>query len=649
MELTSIRIQNFRSFSDETIALDPYTCIVGPNGAGKSTVLTALNVFFRNTSGSATNLHRLGREDFHNKDTSEPIRITLTFQDLSPEAQHDFKHYYRQGMLVVFAQATWNPDEQSAEVKQHGSRLVMSDFAPFFQAVNAGARVAELREIYKGLRAKRSDLAEASTKVAMTDALRAYEEGHSDLCELVDDTEWFYGWSQGANRLERYVQWVHVPAVKDAASEQEEGSRTALGYILQRTIRAAVDFDPQLKDIRDLLEQKYGDLVERNKGALDDLQASIERRLKRWADPSARLALNWHYDADKTFSVHEPVARVSIGDEAFMGEVARLGHGMQRAFLVSLLQELAMVDSEHTPRLILGFEEPELYQHPPQAQHLANLLEGMCTDPNRNTQVIVTTHCPYFVSGESFESVRMTRKHTASGKTVVRGTTIEAIEKRIADALGEEPKSPSSLMARVQQILQPSQNEMFFASLPILVEGLEDVAYVGAHLRLASQWDEFRRLGCHFVVAAGKTNLSRLLAIAQELQIPTFVVFDSDAHKQNAAGRQQDERDNSCLLRLAGFDKYDPMPDETLWLENMVMWESEIGVVVKSDLGDQVWLAAKNRAKLSHGYQEKLPKKNMMLIAATLEQLWAEDEKSAILKRLCQAILEYASGLRKTT
>lgn len=52
MRLTEIKIKNFRSFEDETIAVDDYTCFVGPNGTGKSTVLQALNVFFRNTSAA---------------------------------------------------------------------------------------------------------------------------------------------------------------------------------------------------------------------------------------------------------------------------------------------------------------------------------------------------------------------------------------------------------------------------------------------------------------------------------------------------------------------------------------------------------------------------------------------------------------------
>ena len=131
VKLKKMKIENFRSFKDETISFDDYTCLVGPNGAGKSNILTALNVFFRNNASTATNVQVLSNEDFHHKNTDVPIRIAVTFVDLSKEAQHDLKHYYRQGELTIFAEAIWDNADQYAEVKQYGARLVMEEFAPF--------------------------------------------------------------------------------------------------------------------------------------------------------------------------------------------------------------------------------------------------------------------------------------------------------------------------------------------------------------------------------------------------------------------------------------------------------------------------------------------------------------------------------------
>lgn len=113
MRLSSVRIQNFRAFSDETIHFNDYTCLVGPNGGGKSTVLLALNVFFRETSHSKTDLLKLDKEDFHHKNIKDPITIAATFEDLSGDAQEDFKDYYRQGKLIVSAKAIWNDEDKS--------------------------------------------------------------------------------------------------------------------------------------------------------------------------------------------------------------------------------------------------------------------------------------------------------------------------------------------------------------------------------------------------------------------------------------------------------------------------------------------------------------------------------------------------------
>jgi len=410
MKLSKLRIENFRSFKDETIYFDDYTCLVGANGTGKSAVLTALNVFFRNNASTATNVLTLSEEDFHHKSTGKPVKITLTFVDLSEEAKKDFKHYFRQEVLTIFAKAVWDNENESAEVNQYGARFVIKKFAPFFEAEDNKARVAELKEVYNKIRIDFPDLPTASTKPAMIDALRSYEENNPDDCELLDDSAQFYGWTKGTNLLKKYIQWVYIPAVKDASTEQEESSKTALGQLLERTIRTKVKFEEPIDDLRKQLEKGYKKIVKKQQDALSNLQNSIQDRLRNWANPSATVELNWHYDPNKSLVINEPIARAAIGEDDFIGEVARLGHGMQRAFIVSILQELAVVAQGESPKLILGFEEPELYQHPPQAQHMASLLEDLATGPEKNTQIILSTHSPYFISSKGFENIRASRK-----------------------------------------------------------------------------------------------------------------------------------------------------------------------------------------------------------------------------------------------
>ena len=340
--------------------------------------------------------------------------------------------------------------------------------------------------------------------------------------------------------------------------------------------------------------------------------------------------------------MNEPVARVSIGEDGFIGEVPRLGHGMQRSFLLAILQELATADQEAGPTLLLGFEEPELYQHPPQAQHIAAVLEKLASSAEGNAQIIVTTHSPYFVSAKGFESVRLVRKSGETRCSIVKAATYEDMEKRLADALGESPGEPSALMARVGQIMQPSQRELFFTRVAILVEGLEDVAFISTHLHLTEKWEAFRESGCHFVVCNGKVSLSRPLAIACELGIRYFVVFDSDADERDATERENNLRSNTCILRLCGHTEAEPLPSENLWCSNLVMWRTDIGEIVREDVGSAAWDDALQTVREANHYTKNVNRKNNLLISATLEKLNDEGKASTILTKLCDRILAFA-------
>lgn len=236
MKISRIRIQNFRIFQDQTINLDDYTCLVGPNGTGKSTVLTALNIFFRETANAATNLVELDDEDFHQCNTKEPVRITVTFTDLSNDAQTDFKDYFRVGELTVAAVAEFDAVSKTAQVRQYGQRLGIEQFRILFEQEKSGAAVKDLKETYETIQQTYPQLPKPGTKASMIEALRTFEGANPDLCSLIPSEDQFYGISRGKNLLEKYVQWVYIPAVKDAATERLEGRNTALSKLDRKSV-----------------------------------------------------------------------------------------------------------------------------------------------------------------------------------------------------------------------------------------------------------------------------------------------------------------------------------------------------------------------------------------------------------------------------
>lgn len=399
MKIKSVRIKNFRSFEDQIITLDSYTCLVGPNGAGKSTLLNALNVFFCEDS-SATPVDSLAAEDFHQKRIDEPVEITVTFHELSPRAQEALKDYYRNGELVVSAIARFEDEKGRAVVEQVGSRMAIADFARFFEAWKSGAPAVDLAQIFDELKEAYPGIPAPAgrSKDARRDALRAYEgdPANAHLLTALRSTDQFYGIA-GPSKLRPFIQWVYIPAVKDAADEQSESRDGALGKLLARTVHARVNFKADLAAIEHAAQRQYQALMDANQGVLDEVATALSGRLSQWSHPEVTLQINWN---SIPINIKTPTAKVLAGEQGFEGDLARFGHGFQRSYLLALLQELATLPGDDVPTLILGVEEPELYQHPPQARYLSQVLQQLATS---GSQVVCTTHSPYFVDGSHFE------------------------------------------------------------------------------------------------------------------------------------------------------------------------------------------------------------------------------------------------------
>ncbi|MHB8834935.1 MAG: ATP-dependent nuclease [Candidatus Methylomirabilia bacterium] len=637
MQIKSIRIENFRSFEDETIALNRYSCFVGPNGSGKSTVLAALNVFFREQASSSTDIAKLVDEDYFGKRTAQPVRITLVFHGFSARAEDELKAYLRQGELVVTAEAIFDDGAGCGKVRHFGQRLGMAEFRRFFDAEKTQAKAPELKAIYDAIRESHPGLPNPSSKDNKIAALRDYEAAHPEDCVLIPSEDNFYG-VNSTGKLAAFVQWVYVPAVKDAGEEGQESKDTALGKLVARAVRMRTNFDAELGVLKAETLTKYRELLAKNQEGLKGISEALQRRLETWAHPDVKLGMEWLSDPSKSVVLQVPVAGIKTGEGDFLGSLSRMGHGLQRSYLLALLQELAGSDAPEAPTLILGCEEPELYQHPPQARHLADVFNELATS---NNQILVTTHSPLFVSGDGFENVRLVRRPHPNAGSTVRHVTFEDLCARIRTAKGEDLlRSTEGLVAKIHQALLPGISEMFFARIPILVEGLEDVAYIATQLHLSGRWSDFRRLGCHLIPVNGKEKLLQPLAIAAELNMPAFVVFDADGDEKNPERRKMHERDNSALFALLELGS-ESFPAENCFGSNHVVWQTKIADAVKGDFGAAYTTCAES-VRVYYAQEAGLDK-NGLFIADWLSAAHEKGLASISLGRLCESIVEYAT------
>jgi hypothetical protein len=201
------------------------------------------------------------------------------------------------------------------------------------------------------------------------------------------------------------------------------------------------------------------------------------------------------------------------------------------------------------------------------------------------------------------------------------------------------------LTAKVEQELLNQVNEMFFASVRVFVEGLEDIAYLNSYLTLSGKLDEFRSLGCHIVQTQGKSHLIEALAISKALNLPYFTVVDADGDETNPDKRLLHEKDNTAILKLHDIATPNPFPTGTFWKSDMTLWESEIGNIVKDEIGDLNWQRLSQQVRTKYGIYTGGMQKNSLFIGYLMAEAWEENLKSTTVIKLCDQILNYAKSL----
>ena len=629
MKIRSIKIRNFRSILEQEIDCAAFNTFVGPNGSGKSTLLNALNVFFGEIASFT-------QEDFHKRNTRNPIQIGVTFTDLSPEAQNDFEHYVRGGELVVQVEIK-QKDENSYSRVVRGERLIFPPFKNFFEVKTA----TERGKIFKALREKYTELEPATNDGGRVASVRDYEEGlPEEKKELVLSGAEFFGVSKGVDKFKRHVNWVYVPAVKDAASESEEAKNSHLGKLIQHTIRSGMDYETDLENIRETALNEYEKLLAGQRTHLSSLQDRLSQRLQDAVATETDLKLDWKKD-EKSVAVQDPTAKVLLTDRGFEGEVDKFGHGLQRSFLLVILQELMAADSDVSPTLILGCEEPELYQHPPQARHLAEILMSLSKG---DAQVFITTHSPYFIDVEHYDGIKMFRN--ISGNAVTSRSTFASIQKRYNEAFDKPLQNEDQARTKLAIQTQPKFNEVFFADKVILVEGISDLACLETYLRLSGRKSEFQKSGAAIIACEGKSSLALMMLIVKDFQIPYHVIFDCDADCDEKK-RNDHIRDNDAIFATAGQEKLQALPDKDCLHPNVTAWMNNIEHILELEYGDDA-TTFKEAGYNAVGHL-KSPQKNPIFISAAMKKAWDEGRRFKVFDTVISQILKLEGAKKSQT
>ena len=568
MLIKEVHVKNFRSILDASLQCESLTALLGRNGSGKSSFLSALD-FFYNPSARVT------PEDFYSEDVTQDIEIAVTYSGLTMEAKTLFLSYIDNDNLTI-VRVFSNP-QSSKSGTYHGMRHQNPEFIDVRNA--GGAR--DIRSKYNEIRQteKYTLLSPVGSVDAVRTELAEWEKQNPEQCLPLRDDGQFFGFTEVAQGyLGRHTQFVLVPAVRDARDDATEGRGSPVTEVMNLVVRSVIENRKDLADFKQLAQEQYRKIMDPQKlTELSNLERDMSNTLKVYV-PDANVRLQWSEFAD--ISIPMPQVQVRLLEDEYETKVERTGHGLQRAFIVTMLQHLVSVrraetapadeasaeDSEvepierQLPSLVLAIEEPELYQHPSRQRHLASVLLKLASESipgvAKATQVIYATHSPLFAGLDRFDQIRVLRKGShKDGKpkiTRLRKADMENVADELWEAAGRQGEqfTPETLRPRLQAIMTPLMGEGFFADVVVLVEGEDDRAAILGMANLMNHG--FDSLGIAVIPCFGKTSLDRPLVIFRQLGLPVYVVWDGDQGINEAK-----PEDNRYLLRLLGQTEQD--------------------------------------------------------------------------------------------
>lgn len=651
MRIRSLRIQNFRCIKDAELSFGALTALVGRNGAGKSTFLHALDIFY----GPST---QVSQGDFFARDDSVDIEIAITYDDLDSEQQEVFAAYIDGGSLTVarvFSQDTSRPSG-----KYYGLRRQNPDFE---QIKRLGGK-AERRNAYNDFVNRHdsplySELTSVRSADQADEAMRTWEQTHPDSCQQARDDGQFFGWSSVARgRLDRFTRLILVPAVRDAAEDATEQRGSAITELMNVLVRSSLANNAEIEELKERAREDFRKILDGNASRQlarlgNDLTASLQEFV-----PDSRVSLQWEQIPD--LSITDPQTDVRIEEDGFVSAVTRSGHGLQRAFIFAVLQQLATArtdDSEADdengpeeeqpaagrdqaggPSILLAIEEPEIYQHPSRQRHFASVLRALSEDAREGqgprTQVVYTTHSPHFVGLDRFNEIRALRKEPvrAGGPpaTITHATTMNAVAKHMEKAAGSSvPFTEESFKARLQAVMTPVVNEGFFASVAVLVEGESDrSAILGMALEMGIDLDAE---GIAVIPCGGKTNLDRPLLVFRNLGTPTYVVWDSDMGDKDAKPEA-----NRRLLRMLGREESD-WPSHVD--EVSACFRVDLEHTLRDEIGTDIFEKIHTASRAHFGLKQGESKKNAMAMQRTVQRAADKGSMSKTLKTIVENVM----------
>lgn len=507
MKAKNMTIHNFRSILHAEISLDSYSLLVGVNNSGKSNIIDAIRVFYEK------DLKFDHDRDFPKMDTPDQESwVEIEYEPSSEEFQN-LKSEYRLPSGTFKIRRYFQSSEKDADGKTKNG-------------------------IYAYVGNKMSDSR-------------------------------FYGYKNV--QKSKLGDILHIPAVSRISEHTRLTGPSVLRDLINTVMKRVVEDSVAYKDLQKSFEKfEQGIKTETTEEghSLESIEKEITNKIEDWG-ASFQLTVNSIAPDDMVKSLINHQLHDEGLDQPMSSD--SYGQGFQRHLIFTLIQVAAQFAVSPKPRekkefspdmTWILFEEPEAFLHPCQIDILNRDL-GVISQ-GTDTQVLISTHNPQFVSRNTKKLTSLIRLHRTVSNTTVRQIDSATLENILnlnqqdltqwqAAGLTIELDDLTIDMESVKYALwlDPRRCAAFFANKILLVEGptetalvnyMEDEGYLG--------WSQE---GIFVLDTMGKYNLHRFMNLFGELGISHYVLYDQDNGRHKCVEDTIKECSNQCTKGIDYF------------------------------------------------------------------------------------------------
>jgi putative ATP-dependent endonuclease of OLD family len=385
-----------------------------------------------------------------------------------------------------------------------------------------------------------------------------------------------------------------------------------------------------------------------NVSALANISDSLSAILKKYYAESDLIA-TWQPISE--YPIIFPSSEIAVKDHGFQSTVERVGHGLQRAIIITILEFLArerLRNPEQKEKefkkpesdIIVAIEEPEIYQHPIKQRHISNVLGELTSSFSAQTgiriQIVLATHSPLFVHLPRFQEIRMARRSREEpNDVVVSKLTISECSAGLAK-LHDPAKKPmgDAAFASKLHIFDADLSEGFFSKKIILVEGPSDKSILEAALTI--QGRSAMAEGLTILAVGGKKILDKPAYIFNALGVPTYVILDNDS--MSAQDKAAEIYYNKFLQRVLGVSEDKAVDWPAGVFERWAAWDGNIEDYISTTCGADRYEKVKSQMMIDFEVDSEDCVKSPVIAAAMLTNFVAQGIKFDNLNKIIEMV-----------